>query len=82
MIIKALKSFSNPTLGNVTAGQVFPDVQDAFARFLIDNKMAERVNEPKKKPSTDGKAKPSPSLQAAPASTKPKRTTAKRKGGK
>jgi hypothetical protein len=82
MNIKAKKSFSNPVLGNVTAGQTLDDVQDGLARFLIDNDMAERLDEPKKKPSTDGKVKPSPSLQAAPASPKRKQTTAKRKGGK
>lgn len=82
MKIKSKKSFSNPVLGNVTAGQTLDDVDDAFARFLIDNDMAERLEEPKKKPSTAGKAKQSQSSQAAPASTKRKPTTAKKKAGK
>lgn len=81
MLVKAKKAFSNTVTGNVSAGDVV-DMPDGLARQLLEYDLVDRLEEPKKKSSSAGKAKQSQSSQAAQASPKPKRTTAKKKAGK
>lgn len=68
MKVKALKAFSNAYCGNVVADDEF-DVPDAVAIQMMDYGLVERQAEKRSGPfGGSGKAKPSASSQAAPAS--------------